>query len=73
MEHGDDFTRAASDEELAKCSTMMSDEYDMEVRSKLCPDKGDDKSITILNRCVTWTKDGIQYEAYPRQEEIMVN
>ena len=40
--HGDDFTFAGSDEELAKCSTMMSDEYDIKVRGKLGPDKADD-------------------------------
>ena len=71
--HGDDFTFAGSDEELAKCSTMMSDEYDIKVRGKLGPDKADDKAITILNRCVTWTGQGIQYEADPRHVEILIN
>ena len=63
MAHGDDFTFAGSDEELSKFLTMMSDESDIKVRGKLGPDKGNDKSITILNRCVTWTKEGIIYEA----------
>ena len=71
--HGDDFTFAGNDEELNKCSTMMRDEYDIKVRGKLGPDKSDDKSITILNRCVTWTKEGIIYEADPRHVEILVN
>ena len=71
--HGDDFTFAGSDEELDKCSRMMSDEYDIKIRGKLGPDKGDDKAITILNRCVEWTPDGIQYEADPRHVEILIN
>ena len=71
--HGDDFTFAGSDEELEKCSKMMSTEYDVKVRGKLGPDKTDDKAITILNRCVTWTDQGIQYEADPRHVEILIN
>ena len=38
----------------------------------LGPDKGDDKSITILNMCVKWTPKGIMYEADPRHVEILV-
>ena len=41
--------------------------------AQLGPDKGDDKAITILNRCVEWTPDGIQYEADPRHVEILIN
>ena len=71
--HRDDFTFAGRDEELSKCTTMMSNEYDIKVRGKLGPDKDDDKAVTILNRYVTWTKDGIIYEADPRHVEMFVN
>ena len=71
--HGDDFTFAGKDEELEKCTTMMNTEYDIKVRAKLGPDKTDDKEVTILNRCVSWTKNGIIYEADPRHVEILVN
>ena len=37
------------------------------------PDKSDDKAITILNRCVEWTSEGILYEPDPRHVEILVN
>ena len=63
--HGDDFTFAGTDYELEKCSIMMKKEYEVKIIGKLGPDKGDDKSITILNRCVEWTPHGIQYEADP--------
>ena len=70
--HGDDFTFAGTDEELDKCSKMMKEEYDVKIRGKLGPDKGDDKPITILNRCVEWGRDGILYEPDPRHVEIVV-
>ena len=71
--HGDDFTFAGNEEELKKCTKMMENEYVVKVRGLLGPDAKDDKSITILNRCVQWTSDGIQYEADPRHVEILVN
>ena len=37
------------------------------------PDKSDDKAITILNRCVEWTNQGILYEPDPRHVEILMN
>ena len=70
--HGDDFTFAGEEEELRKCTEMMKAEYEVKVRGLLGPDKDDDKSITILNRCVEWTPQGIRYEADPRHVEILV-
>ena len=73
MVHGDDFTFAGTDAELLKCTAMMQKEYEVKVRAKLGPDKDDDKCVTILNRCIEWTKEGIQYEADPRHVEIILN
>ena len=70
--HGDDFTFAGTDAELDKCTAMMKSEYDVKVRGKLGPDNDDDKQIAILNRCVEWTKHGIQYEADTRHAEIII-
>ena len=50
----------------------MKAEYEVKVRGLLGPDKDDDKSITILNRCVEWTPQGIRYEADPRHVEIRI-
>ena len=52
---------------------MMKAEYEVKVRGLLGPDKDDDKSITILNRCVEWTPQGIRYEADPRHVEILIS
>ena len=57
--HGDDFTFAGDETQLKMCIDMMKGEYEFKVRGLLGPDKNDDKSITILNRCVEWTADGI--------------
>ena len=43
-----------------------------QVRGKLGPDILDDKSMTILNRCIEWTQKGIMYEADPRHVEILI-
>ena len=50
----------------------MQEEYDIKLRGRLGPEKHDDKSITILNRCLEWRHDGLYYEADPRHAEIMV-
>ena len=71
--HGDDFTFAGTDDELEKCANMMKAEYDVKIRGKFGPDKSDDKAITILNRCVEWTNQGILYEPDPRHVEILMN
>ena len=71
--HGDDFTFAGPEEELVKCTQMMQNEYAIKVRGMLGPDPSEDKAITILNRCIKWTPQGIQYEADPRHVEILIN
>ena len=71
--HGEDFTFAGSGEERRKCTTMISMFYDIKVGGKLGPDKDDNNAVTILNRCVTWTKNGIIYEADSRHVEMLVN
>ena len=58
--------------ELDKCSKMTQAEYDMKIRGKLGLDRGDDKSIPILDRCVEWAKNGILYDTDPRHVEIIV-
>lgn len=36
------------------------------------PGDGDDKSIRLLNRIITWDEEGIQWEGYQRHGEILV-
>ena len=50
----------------------MQDQYEVKVRGRLGPDRGDDKSMTILNTCLEWKDDGIHYEADPRHPDILI-
>ena len=71
--HGDDFTFLGNDVSLDWCTTIMQEEYDIKIRGRLGPDKNDQKSIRILNRCLEWRHDGLYYEADPRHAEIIVD
>ena len=39
----------------------------------LGPGKEDLQQVRVLNRVLTWTKDGISYEADPRHAEIVID
>ena len=70
--HGDDFTFLGCDDQLAFCTKMMQDRYEVKVRGRLGPGRNDDKSMTILNRCLEWKEDSIHYEAESRHAEILI-
>ena len=48
---------------------MLREKYELKEAARLGPAPEDDKEARILNRIVRWTKDGIEYEADPRQVE----
>ena len=50
----------------------MQEEYDIKLRGRLGPEKHDDKSMRILNRCLEWRSDGLYYEPDPRHAEIII-
>jgi hypothetical protein len=50
----------------------MVEKFEVKFRGSLGPEKGDDKSIRILNRIVQWNKKGISYEADQRHAEIIM-
>ena len=70
--HGDDFTFLGNDQALDWCTTIMQEEYDIKLRGRLGPEKHDDKSMRILNRCLEWRSDGLHYEPDPRHAEIII-
>ena len=70
--HGDDFTFLGDDDALDWVEQTMRAKYKIKVRGRLGPEKHDDKSIRILNRIVTWDREGILYEADQRHAEILV-
>ena len=43
----------------------------MDVRARLGPGDKDDNEVTVLNRVVRWTEDGIEMEADPRHVDIV--
>ena len=69
--HGDDFTFLGCEEDMRWCESEMKKEYDVKVRGLLGPDRSDDKSIRILNRCIRWLPNSIAYEADPRHAEMV--
>ena len=70
--HGDDFTVAGSERELHFIAEVFRSKYKTKVRGIIGPDAHDMKAITILNRIVEWTDDGIQYEADPRHVDLVI-
>ena len=70
--HGDDFTAAGSDEGLKYVAATFQNKYKTKVRGTLGPDPPDMKAITILNRIVGWTAEGIRYEADPRHVDLII-
>ena len=72
MVHGDDFTFLGCDDQLDFCTKMMQDKYEVKVRGRLGPGAKEDKTRTILNRCVEWKAEVIHYEADPRHAEILI-
>ena len=70
--HGDDFTVLAEETQLDWFRREISKRFDAKFRGRIGPDIGDDKSIRILNRIVTWTTEGIRYEADQRHGEIIM-
>ena len=60
--HGDDFTVLAQEQDLDWFWRTTQKRLDCKKRGRLGPEEGDEKSIRILNRIVTWTEEGIMYE-----------
>ena len=67
--HGDDFTILAKEGRLNEFKMAMESRFEIKLKARL-KDIGD--SVRILNRVVTVTDEGIEYEADQRQSEIIV-
>lgn len=69
---GDDFTMMGPRQSLNWLRTRIEDKFEIKFRGRLAERKEDMKSIRILNRLVTWTKEGIEYESGQRHAEIII-
>ena len=51
---------------------MLESRYELKKGGRLGPGPNDAKEITVLNRVLRWTNDGLEYEADPRQSGKLV-
>ena len=70
--HGDDFTTSGAHQNLNWFEEEMGKKYEMTIGPRLGPGENDAKEARALNRVVRWTKDGVEYEADPRQVEKLI-
>ena len=68
--HGDDFTVLGWQDALDWFWGKISERFECKHRGRFGPGKDDIKSIRILNRMVTWTDQGIEYDGDQRHVEI---
>ena len=60
--HGDDFTILGYEWDLDWFRKKIRERYEVKVKARLGPGIEDDKEVRILNRVVSWDKEGIKYE-----------
>lgn len=70
--HGDDFTALAYTNQLDWLRGQLSAKWTIKHRGRIGPAPNDDKAITILNRILEWTDEGIQYEADSRHVQFIL-
>ena len=70
--HGDDFTTAGPKCELDVFEDQLEAKYELKKGGRLGPGASDCKELTVLNRVIRWTDEGIEYEADPRQAEKLL-
>ena len=69
--HGDDFTSTARERDLKWLERQLSAKFEVK-NEYLGPDTRHKQSIRVLNRVITWTAEGLTYEADQRHAEIIV-
>jgi hypothetical protein len=70
--HGDDFTSLGRENELLWLEAEFKKEFEVKTQGILGPKPHHSKSARVLGRLVTFTDQGLEYEADPRHAEIMV-
>ncbi len=70
--HADDFAMLGNCQELDWFKSRIESKLEIKCKERMGEREGDMKSIRILNRIVTWTPDGIEYESDQRHAEIIV-
>ena len=70
--HGDDFVFEGPSGVFDDVVKDLKEYWIIKVRAILGPEQKDEKEVSILNRVLRWTNDGIEYEADPRQIEKLL-
>ena len=70
--HGDDFTTCGAKCEIDWFERLLEEKYELKKGGRLGPAPSDCKELTILNRVIRWTDQGVEYEADPRQGERLL-
>ena len=73
MVHGDDFVFAGVESDLEWARQQMEKSFLVKVIVRLRGDKQDMRELRVLNRVLSWRSEGIQLEADPRHQEILIS
>ena len=69
--HGGDFVTVGTDQNLQWMKRELEKAYEIKIQV-LGPGKEDSSQVRVLNRVLTWSTDGISYEADPRHAEVVI-
>ena len=70
--HGDDFKIVGEEQSLKWIASEMEKWFELKTRAVLGPDETDDKEVVILRRVVRWKEWGIEFEADPRHQDVLI-
>ena len=70
--HGDDFTFEGCDRGLDAVEKAMVRAFECKVDGRLGGGPNDKKEVRVLNRVMTWSKQGVTWEADPRHAEALI-
>ena len=70
--YGDDLTLLESEEHLDWFKAEIMKVYAIDFKARLGPEKGDQKSVRLLNRIVEWTPEGINIEGPMKEINVML-
>ena len=71
MVHGDDFVSVASGVQLQWFKKILESKFETKT-TIVGPEMKDEKTVRVLNRIITYTAEGIEYEADQRHAESMI-
>ena len=70
--HGDDYMAEGDKEDLKWLEKKVRERFEIKAEYP-GPDEGESQELRILNRVIRWTPSGIEYEADPRHQDIIVS